>query len=42
MNKVKKNDLIKVRKLYTKFRFIGDLNSINDGEKIAISIFDRN
>ena len=42
MNEIKNNGPIEVRKLYTKFRFIGDLNSINDGEKIAISIFDRN
>ena len=31
MNELKKNDLIKARKLYNIFRFIDDLNSINDG-----------
>ena len=31
MNKVKKNDLIKARKLCNIFRFIDDLNSISDG-----------
>ena len=31
MNKLKKNDLIKTRKLCNIFRFIDDLNSINDG-----------
>ena len=31
MNKLKKNDLIKVRKLCNIFRFIDYLNSINDG-----------
>ena len=31
MNKVKKNDLIKAKKLCNIFRFIDDLNSINDG-----------
>ena len=31
MNKLKKNDLIKARKLCNIFRFIDDLNSINDG-----------
>ena len=30
MNELKKNDLIKVRKLCKLFRFIDDLNSIND------------
>ena len=30
MNKLKKNDLIKARKLCNIFRFIDDLNSIND------------
>ena len=29
---MKKNGLIKVRKRHTNFRFIGDLNYINDGE----------
>ena len=33
MNKLKKNDLIKVRKLCNILRFIDDLNSINDGEE---------
>ena len=31
MNELKKNDLIKARKLCNIFRFIGDLNSVNDG-----------
>ena len=31
MNKLKKNDLIKARNLCNIFRFIDDLNSINDG-----------
>ena len=31
MNELKKNDLIKARKLCNIFRFIDDLNSINDG-----------
>ena len=31
MNKLKQNDLIKARKLCSIFRFIDDLNSINDG-----------
>ena len=31
MNELKKNDPIKARKLYNIFRFIDDLNSINDG-----------
>ena len=30
MNKLKKNDLTKARKLCNIFRFIDDLNSIND------------
>ena len=30
MNELKKNDLIKARKLCNIFRFIGDLNPIND------------
>ena len=30
MNELKKNDLIKARKLCNIFRFIDDLNSIND------------
>ena len=33
MNDLKKNDLIKARKLCNIFRFIDDLNSINDGEE---------
>ena len=33
MNKLKKNDLIKARKLCNIFTFIDDLNSINDGEE---------
>ena len=31
MNELKKNDLIKARNLCNIFRFIDDLNSINDG-----------
>ena len=31
MNELKKNDLIKGRQLCNIFRFIDDLNSINDG-----------
>ena len=31
MNELKKNDLIKARRLFNIFRFISDLNSINDG-----------
>ena len=31
MNKLKKNDLIKARKFCNTFRFIHNLNSINDG-----------
>ena len=31
MNELKKNDLIKARKICNIFRFIDDLNSINDG-----------
>ena len=31
MNELKKNDLIKARKLCNIFRFIDDLNSVNDG-----------
>ena len=37
MNKVKKKDLIKARKLCNMFRFIDDLNSINDGGKFESS-----
>ena len=33
MNELKKNNLIKVRKLCNIFRFIDDLNSVNDGEE---------
>ena len=33
MDKLKKNDPIKARKLYHIFRFIDDLNSINGGGK---------
>ena len=31
MNELKKNDLIKTKKICISFRFIDDLNSINDG-----------
>ena len=31
MNKLKKNDVIKAKKFCNMFRFINDLNSINDG-----------
>ena len=34
MKELKKNDLIKARKLCNIFRFIDDLNSINDGGKL--------
>ena len=37
MNELKRNDLIKARKLCNIFRFIDDLNSINDDGKIEIS-----
>ena len=37
MNKLKKNDLIKARKLCNSFRFINDLNSISDGGKFESS-----
>ena len=33
MNELKKNDLIKARKLCNIFRFIDDLNLINDDEE---------
>ena len=33
MNELKKNDLIKARKLFNIFRFIDDLNSVNDGRE---------
>ena len=33
MDKLKKNDPIKARKLYHIFRFMDDLNSINGGGK---------
>ena len=33
MNELKKNDLLKARKLCNTFRFIDDLNSINDGRE---------
>ena len=37
MNELKKNDLIKARKLCNIFRFVNDLNSINDGGKFESS-----
>ena len=37
MNKLKKNDLIKVRNLCNIFRFINNLNSINDGGEFESS-----
>ena len=37
MNKLKKTNLIKVRKLCNIFRFIDDLNSINDAEELESS-----
>ena len=37
MNEIKKNDLIKVRKLCNIFGHIDDLNSINDGGELEIS-----
>ena len=36
-NELKKNDLIKARKLYNIFRLIDDLNCINDGGKFESS-----
>ena len=35
MKKLKKTDLIKTRKLCNIFRFINDLNSVNDGGKLS-------
>ena len=37
MNELKKNDLIKARKLCNVCRFIDDLNSINDGAEFESS-----
>ena len=37
MNEIKKNDLIKARKLCNFFRFIDNLNSINDGGNLETS-----
>ena len=37
MNELKKNDLIKARKLCNIFRFMDDLNSINDGGEFESS-----
>ena len=37
MNELKKSDLIKVRELCNIFRFIDDLNSINDGGEFKSS-----
>ena len=37
MNELKKNDLIKARKLCNILRFVNDLNSINDGGKFESS-----
>ena len=37
MNEFKKNDLIKARKLCNIFRFMDDLNSINDGGEFESS-----
>ena len=31
MNEIKKNDVIKTRKICNIFRFINDVNSVNDG-----------
>ena len=39
-NKLKKNSLIKARKLYNIFRFIDDLNSINDGAEFVSNYSD--
>ena len=39
MSEVKKNDLIKTRKPCNIFRFINDLNSINDGGEFQNSDF---
>ena len=38
-NELKKNDLIKGRKLFNIFRFIGDLISINNGGEIKSNYF---
>ena len=37
MNELKKNDLIKARKLCNILRFVNDLNSINDGGQFESS-----
>ena len=37
MNELKNNGLIKARKLFNTFRFINDLNSINDGREFESS-----
>ena len=37
MNDLRKNDLTEARKLYNIFRFINDLNSINDGGEFESS-----
>ena len=37
LNELKKNDLSKARKLCNIFRFIDDLNSINDGGESSFS-----
>ena len=39
MNELKKNELIKVRKHCNIFRFINDLNSINDGGEFESTFF---
>ena len=41
INELKKNDLIKARKLCNIFRFIDDLNSINDGGEFEKSVFSK-
>ena len=38
MNELKKNDLIKARKLCNIFRFIDDLNSISDDEEFVSKV----
>ena len=40
MDEIKKNNLIKARNLYTIFRFIDNLNSINDGGKLVTNYCD--
>ena len=41
MNELKKNDLNKARKLCNIFRFIDDLNLINDDEEFESNYFSK-